>query len=236
MRQIESRARKACETYNMIADGDKIAVGVSGGKDSVALMCALSGLMRYYPKKFSLMAFTLDPCFGGAETDYSEITALCEGLNIPYIIKRTDLGKVVFKDRAEKNPCSLCARMRRGALHDLCVEHGCNKLALGHHMDDAVETFFLNLFHEGRVAAFSPVTYLSRKDITMIRPLILCTENDIINACKRAKLPIVKSICPKDGHSERQAMKEFIVAKDNEYPGFLKRTFTALSGAHVSNL
>ena len=236
MRQLESRARKALEIYHMIEEGDRVAVGVSGGKDSVALLYTLAALRRYYPKSFTLTAFTLDPCFGGVQTDYGPIEALCRELSVPYYIRRTDLGEIIFETRKEKNPCSLCARTRRGALHDLCVAHNCNKLALGHHMDDAVETFFLNLFYEGRIGAFSPVTYLSRKDITVIRPLILCTESDIVNAVRRAELPAVKSLCPRDGVSERQRMKEFIAAQEREHPGFLTRTFTALTRAHISGL
>lgn len=228
--------RKALQMYGMIQPGDKIAVAVSGGKDSVAMLLGLSGLRRYFGVDFSLAAITVDPRFDGCDTDYSEIESLCTESNIPYIIKRSDLGHVIFEERAEKNPCSLCARMRRGALHDICVENGFNKLALGHHMDDAVETFFLNLFHEGRIGAFSPVTYLSRKNITAIRPMILCTEQDIINAAARNSLPTVKSLCPMDGSSERQRIKEYISSMDKQYPGFLQRTFTAMQGSHINGL
>ncbi len=236
LRGIESRVRRACEMYGMIEDGDSVAVGVSGGKDSVALLCALAGLRRYLPQRFELCAFTLDPCFGGVQTDYSRIADMCRELRVPYSVKRTDIGRVVFEARREKNPCSLCARMRRGVLHDLCVENGAKKLALGHHMNDVVETFFLNLFHEGRVAAFSPVTYLTRKDITVIRPLVMCTEREVEGAVASGGLPVVKSLCPEDGKSERQAIKAFIEEREREYPHFLKRTFTALTNAHVSGL
>ena len=236
MRQIESKMRKALQMYNMIENGDRIAVAVSGGKDSVAMLLGLAGLRRYYGADFSIAAVTVDPRFDNNDTDYSGIEKLCADHDIPYIIKRSDLGHVIFEERKEKNPCSLCARMRRGALHDICVENGFNKLALGHHMDDAVETFFLNLFHEGRIGAFSPVTYLSRKNITAIRPMILCTEQDIINAAVRNSLPTVKSLCPMDGISERQKIKDYISSMDKEYPGFLQRTFTAMQGSHVNGL
>lgn len=236
MKRTEGKIRKACEIYNMIDAGDHIAVGVSGGKDSVALLAGLAALRRYYSKDFTLTALTLDPCFGRRPTDYSAITQLCRQYDIEHHIKVTNLGEVIFDIRREHNPCALCARMRRGALHDLCVAHGCNKIALGHHMDDAVETLFLNLFHEGRIAAFAPVTYLSRKDITQIRPLILCTEQEIAADVRRRGLPVVKSACPMDGVSQRQHIKEFIQQKEEEYPGFLHRTFTAMQQADVSHL
>ncbi len=236
MRQIESKMRKALQMYDMILPGDNIAVAVSGGKDSVSMLLGLAGLRRYYGVDFSLTAITVDPRFENRDTDYSGIEELCRRLYIPYFIKRSDLAHVIFEERNEKNPCSLCARMRRGALHDLCVEHGCNKLALGHHMDDAVETFLLNLFHEGRLGTFAPVTYLSRKNITAVRPMILCTERDIINASARNNLQIVKSPCPMDGNSERQKIKEYISSMDKEYPGFLQRTFTAMQGSHINGL
>lgn len=236
VRQLEGKIRKAVELYNLIRDGDCVGVGVSGGKDSLALLCGLSALRSYYPKSFSVKAIALDPCFGNKQADFSAVTKLCDTLGVEHIIKRTNLSEIIFDIRKEKNPCSLCARMRRGALHDLCVENGCNKIALGHNMDDVVETFYMNLFHEGRVAAFAPSTYLSRKDITMIRPLILCEENEVANAAKRSSLPVVKSLCPMDGFSERENIKNFIAEKEKEYPGFLVRTFTALQVGNISGL
>ena len=236
MRQLEGKIRKAIECYSLIEDGDVIGVGVSGGKDSLALLSGLAALRAYYPKNYSLVALTLDPCFGGSPADFSKITALCDSLNVQHIIKRSNLAEIIFDIRKEKNPCSLCARMRRGALHDLCIEHGCNKIALGHNMDDVVETFFMNLFNEGRIAAFSPSSYLSRKNLTMIRPLIFCEEREVENAVIRSCLPVVKSACPMDGHSERQRLLDFITEKEKDYPGFLQRTFTALQGGNVSGL
>ncbi len=234
MKMLEGRVRKACVQYDMINNGDRVAVGVSGGKDSVALLYCLAKLRSYCEIDFSLVAITVDPCFNNVETDYSAIEKLCEQLEVPLVIKRTELGNIIFDIRKEKNPCSLCARMRRGILHDLCVENGCNKIALGHHMDDVVETFFMNIFHEGRIASFQPKSYLSRKDITMIRPLVLCKEQEIINASKRENLPAVKSVCPKDGCSERQNMKEFINQKEKEYKNLTIKVFGALKRGNIS--
>ena len=236
MKTVEGKIRKADEIYRMIDDGDRIAVGVSGGKDSVALLCGLASYGSYAKKRFSLTALVLDPGFFNKPGDYSKVEELCEKLNLPMRLRRSDIGRVVFGTRGEKNPCSLCARMRRGALHNMAIESGCNKIAFGHHMDDAVETFFLNMFYEGRIAAFQPVTYLSRKNITLIRPLILCTESEVRSAVKRGNLPIVKSRCPVDGQSKRQEMKEFIGQKESEYPGFLKKTFAAMQKGDISGL
>lgn len=236
MKRLQSKIRKACDQYELIAEGDRIAVGVSGGKDSLALLVGLCELRRYYPQHFELTALSLDPCFGNRPADYSAITALCASYGVQHIVKRTNLAEVIFDIRQEKNPCALCARMRRGALHDLCVEHGLNKIALGHHLNDAVETFYMNLFHEGRLASFAPKSYLSRKDLYLIRPLILCEESEVANAAARSHLPVLKSACPQDGHSERQTIKEFIAAKEKDYPGFLRRTFTAMQSADISGL
>lgn len=233
MERLEGRVRRACEQYGMIAEGDRIAVAVSGGKDSFALLCCLANLRRYYEHGFSLCAITADGRFSGSDTDFSSVTALCDSLGVEHIIKRTNIGEVVFDIRDEKNPCSLCARLRRGSLHDICVERGFNKIALGHHMDDAVETFFMNLFNEGRVGCFSPVSYLSRKDITQIRPLVFCTEREIAAAVVRRGLVAVRSGCKRDGESERQAIKEFIAAQNKLYPDFLTRTFGAMMRSHI---
>ena len=228
MQRMLSYLRRAVDDYNMIEDGDKIAVGVSGGKDSVLLLCALASLRRFYPNKFELYAIILDPQFGGIQTDYSPIEKLCEEIQVPLTIKRTHIGEIVFDERREKSPCSLCARMRRGALHDACLELGCKKLALGHHYNDVVETFMMNLFSEGRIGCFSPVTYLSRKDIFMIRPLIYTPESEILSAVERLSLPIVKSRCPADGVTLRQTMKEKLAAMEIENPGVTEKIFGAL--------
>lgn len=234
MKTIEGKIRKACEYYGLIESGDRIAAAVSGGKDSLVLLCALAGLRRYLPESFELVALTLDGRFGGGDTDFSRVRALCDELGVEYRVKRTNLKEVVFDIREEPNPCALCARMRRGALHDMCVELGCNKIALGHHRDDAVETFFLNLFHEGRLGCFSPKSYLSRKGITQIRPMVFCDEGEVAAAALRHELPVVSSGCPRDGNSEREAVKQFIRQQEAEYPDFKSRTFGAIMRAHLN--
>ena len=182
--RILSHTRKAVEEYSMIEAGDKIAVGVSGGKDSLALLCALAKLKRVLGINYTIIALTIDMGIEGM--DFSEIATLCQELEIEYHVIKTRIYEIIFDVRKEASPCSLCSRMRRGALHDACKELGCNKLALGHHYDDVVETFMLNLFFEGRIGAFRPVTYLSRKDLTMIRPLIYTPEKEIKSFAKSA--------------------------------------------------
>ncbi|MBQ2774655.1 MAG: tRNA 2-thiocytidine biosynthesis protein TtcA [Clostridia bacterium] len=234
MQKLLSLVRSGCEHYNMIEEGDKIAVGLSGGKDSVALLVSLSELRRFYPNSFSLTAITLDPRFNGKDTDYSELEELCNRLSIPYIIKRTQLGDVIFNIREEKNPCSLCAKMRRGALHDAAKEAGCNKIALGHHMDDAAETFMMNLLNGGNIGSFRPVTYLSRKDIHMIRPMIFVREKDAARVVRKLNLPTVKSNCPADGNTERQQIKEFIASLESKYGDLPPKILGAMQRGSIS--
>ena len=236
MQNVEGKVRKACEMYGLIEEGDRIAVGVSGGKDSMALLHSLVEFSRYSPKSFSLVALVVDPQFGGSMTDYTSIEEYCKSKNIPISIRRSNLAEVIFDTRNEKNPCSLCARMRRGMLHDMTLEADCSKIALGHHMNDAVETLFLNLFHQGRLESFKVKTYLSRKNITMIRPLILCQEGEILSYTKSLNLPILASRCPMDGHTERERIKEFIREKEREYEGFTKKTFEAMQRGNISEL
>lgn len=220
-------ARKAIVQYDMLSDGDRVCVGVSGGKDSVALVLALSHLRRYIGIDFSIVAVTLDPRFFNKDTDYSSLEKLFSENDIEYVVKRTEIGPIIFDERKESNPCSLCARMRRGALHDIAKELNCNKIALGHHLDDAIETFYMNLWNEGRIGTFSPVTYLSRKDVTMIRPLVLACESDVIRAVNELKLPIVKSVCPMDGVSNRQNMKNFVIEKCKNDSSFRAKSLNA---------
>lgn len=235
MKKLLSLTRAAVDKYNMIEAGDKIAVGVSGGKDSLALLYALAKLRDFYPKPFSLVAITLDYQFNGVAEDYTEIEALCKELKVKYIVRRTNLWEVIFETRKEKNPCSLCAKMRRGLLHDTAVANGCNKVALGHHLDDAAETFLMNLLNGGKIGCFSPVSYLSNKKLYLIRPLIFAYEKDVDAAARRANLPVVKSRCPMDKVSNRQNMKELLSALEKDYPAVRKKIVGALERSHIDN-
>ena len=233
MRSLTGHVRAAIDKYNMIAPGDHIAVGISGGKDSMFLLHALSELRRYHSASFSLTGITIDPGFSNQEADYSEIEKFCADREIAYIIKRTSLAKVIFEDNKESSPCSLCARMRRGMLHNLCVENGFNKIALGHHLDDAVQTFFMNLLYGGKIGCFSPVTYLSRKDLTMIRPLIFCEETQIRSSVARLKIPVVKSACPVDGISARKDSADFIKTLEKDFPDIKSKIMGAMQRADL---
>lgn len=229
MQKLMSVMRAAMEKYEMIQPGDRIAVGVSGGKDSVTLLTALAEMRRFYPIPYQLEAVTLDMGFGG--TDYRPLQELCRRLRVRYTIKPTGIGPIIFESRKEENPCSLCARMRRGALHDAAKALSCNKIALGHHLDDAVETFYMNLFNGGRIGCFQPVTYLSRKDLTMIRPMVLAFERDVIRACRKRNLPVVKNPCPADGVTDRQKMKDLIRGLEKDYDRLRIKTIGAMQRA-----
>ncbi len=226
MKKILSCARRAIEDYNMISDGDKIAVGVSGGKDSLILLNMFYHLKMFYPKKFDFMGITLD--LGYSESDYSPVAEMCAQKGIEYRVVKTNIKQVVFDIRSESNPCSLCARLRSGAINSAAKENGCNKVALGHHNEDVIETFFLSLFYEGRINCFSPVTHLDRKDIYLIRPLIYTPESIIRGAAKRLNMPVCKNPCPADGYTKRQEMKEFVNEKDRLDHHFKDRIFNAI--------
>lgn len=229
MQKILGYMRKAIQEFDLIEDGDVIGVGVSGGKDSLVLLRGLYLLQRFIGIDYKLVAITLDPQFNGIKGDYSSVQKLCDEMGIEYILKRTQIGQIVFDVRKEEHPCSLCARMRRGALHDAAKEAECNKIALGHHRDDVVETFMMNLEIEGRIGCFSPKSYLSRKDITMIRPLVLSPEKAIRHAANTCKdIKVVKSKCPADGHTKRQEMKESLKQKEQNDKGYKDRIFGAL--------
>lgn len=234
MQILMSRMRAAMERYDMIAPGDRVAVGVSGGKDSLALLKGLAELRRFYPAPFEVVALTADPGFFGKEADYSAVQDMCDSLGVEYLIRRTELYKVIFETRKESNPCSLCARMRRGILHDMTKAAGCNKLALGHHMDDAAETFMMNLLSGGTIGSFRPVTYLSRKDLTVIRPMIFATEKEVASAARRENLPVVKSPCPMDKTSERQKVKELIAALEKDYPNLRGKITGAMQRGNIT--
>ena len=231
MQHILGLVRRCIDDYHMIQPGNRIAVGVSGGKDSLLTLTALARLRQFYPAPFALEAITLDT--GAPDMDFSGVAQLCCQLDVPYTVIPVPIYQVVFQERQEKNPCSLCAKMRRGILHDAAKEMGCNKIALGHHYDDVIDTFMLNLFHEGRIGAFLPVTYLSRKDITLIRPLLYVPEKDIRYFLSKNDLPTVKNPCPEDGHTEREKMKQMINGLDREYKGLKHRIFGAMQKGGV---
>lgn len=228
--QILSYVRRCVEDYDMIQPGDRIAVGVSGGKDSVTLLCALAGLKSFYPVPFTVEAFTLDMGHvdGGEGMDFSPIEALCRQLDVPFTLLTSEIHHIIFDLRQEKNPCSMCAKMRRGALHSALAERGIHKIALGHHFDDAVETFFLSLFYEGRISCFQPVTHLDRTNVWQIRPLLYCGEAMIRTNAQRMALPVIHNPCPADGFTKRQEVKELIRDLDHRYPGLKHRLFGAM--------
>ncbi len=226
MNKFTGLVRRCVEDYKMIEDGDKIAVGVSGGKDSVSLLCALANLRRYYPKRFELYAVTLSMGYG--EMEFSPIAELCRSLDVPFTLRETQLGKIIFEDRREKNPCALCAKMRRGALHDMISEMGISKIALAHHYDDAVETFLLSLFYEGRISCFQPVTWMSRTNITQIRPLLYVGEETIRSLVARHRLPVVENVCPMNGKSKREEVKTLLKTLAAQHPDLKSKIFGAM--------
>ena len=231
MKRILSYARRAIDDYDMIKDGSKIAVGVSAGKDSLTLLCAMAELRRFYPKKFELCAITVNMGFEGM--DLSPVRELCDRLGVEYHVLDTQIAKVIFEVRQEKNPCSLCAKMRRGALYGYARELGCDTVALGHHFDDVVETFMLNLFFEGRLGCFQPVTYLSNTGITLIRPMIYMPEKDVRYFSSKNDLPVVKSPCPADGNTEREEMKKLLNSLERENKGLRYRIFGAIQRGEI---
>jgi tRNA(Ile)-lysidine synthase TilS/MesJ len=232
LQQLLSSTRKALDDYQMIEDGDKIAIGVSGGKDSLTLLYALSGLRRFYPKKFELEAITVN--MGFKELDFSAVAALCKELSINYTVVESEIAEIVFDYRKESNPCSLCAKMRKGAFNAKAKELGCNKEAYAHHYDDVIETVMMSLIYEGRFHCFSPVTYLDRSDITLIRPLIYVEERDIKGFRNAFQLPVVKNPCPVDGYTKREYIKQLIKSMGSESPGLRERIFHAIQSSDVN--
>lgn len=231
MKRIITCVRKAVEDYDMIQDGDRVAVGVSGGKDSLVLLGALANLSRYYPKKFSVIGLTVDMGYG---LDYTEIKKYCESFGAEHKVKYTNIKEIVFDERKEPNPCSLCAKMRSGALNDFAIENGCTRVALGHHNEDVLETFFLSLMYEGRINCFPPVTYMDKTDLYRIRPLIYVREGDIKGAVRRLGVPVLHNPCPADGNTKRKEMKDLIARLNKEMnPGLKKRLFTAIKNSNI---
>lgn len=231
LQQLLSHTRKAVDEYQMIQEGDHIAVGISGGKDSLTLLYALHGLKRFYPNHFELSAITID--LGYEQCDFTPIKELCREMEITYHIVKTDIAQILFEERKEKNPCSLCAKMRKGALNQAVKEIGCNKIAYAHHKDDIIETMILSLFFEGRFYSFSPKTYLDRMDLTVIRPIMFVDEADVIGFKNKYNLPVVKSACPVDGYTKRQYAKDLLADLNRQYPGIKQRMFTAILNGNI---
>ena len=221
-----SLTRSCIDDYGMIKPGDRIAVGVSGGKDSIALLVLLAELRRFYPAPYELQAITLD--LGYEDMDFSPRRELCEKINVPYTVKETNIRHVVFDIKKDPNPCSLCSKMRRGALHTKAQELGCNKVALGHHFDDAIETFMLSLIYEGRISSFRPVTYLSRADLTVVRPMLYIHEKTVANFVRRQELPVVHNRCAADKNTKREDVKKLLYELEGRYPDLKKHIFGGL--------
>lgn len=232
LQQLLSFTRKAVDEYQMIEEGDKIAVGISGGKDSLTLLYALHGLQRFYPKHFTIEAITVDLGYEGF--NLNPIKTLCQELGVPYTIVKTDIAAIIFQERKESNPCSLCAKMRKGALNEKIKELGCNKVAYAHHKDDVIETMLLSLIYEGRFHSFSPRTYLDRMDLTVIRPLMFVEEADIIGFQNKYHLPVAKSPCPVDGYTKREYAKNLLRQINQENPGAKNRMFSAILNGSIS--
>ena len=226
MQKMLSYVRRAADHYHMIEEGDRIAVGVSGGKDSLTLLTALAQLRRFYPKKFEVVAITLE--MGYEDMDFSPVVELCRRLEVEYIRVPTQIKQIVFDIRKEENPWSLCATLRRGALHEAALAAGCHKVALGHHFDDAVETYMLSLFYEGRISCFKPVTYLDRKGVTLIRPLLYVPEYMVRSFARRYNMPVVFNPCPADGKTKREDVKTLLKTLEQQFPGVRDRVFGAM--------
>ena len=225
MQKLMGLVRRCVEDYEMIEDGDKIAVGISGGKDSLVLLRLLAALRSYHNKKFTLQAITIDMGLG---MDYSGIEEMCRELDVPYTIVKTEIGPIIFDYRKEKNPCSMCSKMRRGALNQALLDLDCNKLALGHHFDDAVETFMMSLIYEGRISCFQPVTHLDRTGVIQIRPMLYIHEKTVASFAQRENLPVLQNRCPVDKHTKREEIKELIFSLAKDYPDLKERIFGAM--------
>ncbi|MBE5955920.1 MAG: tRNA 2-thiocytidine biosynthesis protein TtcA [Lachnospiraceae bacterium] len=232
LQQLLSYTRRAVDDYQMIQEGDKIAIGISGGKDSLALLYSLAHLRIFYPKKFELEAVTVDLGFGNQ--DFDVIQKLCDELKVNYTIQKTDIAEIVFESRKETNPCSLCAKMRKGALNDRMKSLGCNKVAYGHHKDDIIETMLMSLIFEGRWHTFSPVTYLDRMDMTVIRPFMYLSEGEVQGFAKEYNLPVAKSPCPVDGYTKREYAKNLVTQLNEDHPGAKNRMFRAIINGNIT--
>ena len=226
MQRILSYMRKAIEEYNMIEKNDKIAICLSGGKDSITLLHAFKALQRFYPKKFELIAISINPGFEFFDTTL--LQNLCDNLEIPLFIEKTHAKEIVFDIRKEKNPCSLCANLRRGAINSVAVREGCNKIALGHNQDDVLETFLLNLFYTGSIGTFSPVSHMDRTGITLIRPLVYTPEKETKRFVKKNNLTVMPKVCPMEGTSKREDMRLMIFSLQKNIPMIRANLFGAI--------
>ena len=231
LQRLLSLTRQAVDDYALIDSGDKIAVGISGGKDSLTLLYALHGLKRFYPNEFELSAITVD--LGFENFDLSPVRSLCSELSVPFTVVPTDIGKILFETRKESNPCALCAKMRKGALNETAKQLGCNKIAYAHHRDDLIETMLLSLNYEGRFYAFSPKTFLDRTELTVIRPMIYVSEADVIGFKNRFSLPVCKNPCPVDGKTKREYVKQLTKQLNLQAPGVKERLFHAITEGNI---
>lgn len=231
MQKLLSYTRRAIDTYSMIEENDKIAIGISGGKDSLTLLYALAKLRDFYPKKFDIVAITVNLGIPGFNVD--EIKMLCQKLNVEYYIEDTEIYEIVFNARKEKSPCSLCAKMRKGALNNAITKLGCNKIAYAHHKDDIIETLFMSLLYEGRIHTFSPVTKLERANLTLIRPLMFCSEGEIKAFEKQNNLPVVSFKCPADGETKREYAKNLVKSLEADTPKAKERIFSAIINGKI---
>ena len=237
MKKILGNLRRAVNDYKMIADGDKIAVGISGGKDSLVLLDALARYQKFAPEKFELVGIHIDMGFKNGDTQGLEaVKAFFAERDIPLILEKTDIAEIVFDVRKEDNPCSLCSKMRRGALCSVANREGCNKVALGHHADDVLDTMLLSFFYEGRLSTFAPKSYMSRSDITVIRPLIYVSEGESAGAARRFEMPVIKSPCPADKFTKREDMKKIVEHICKEIPFAKDRMISAIQNPERYNL
>lgn len=237
MQKLLSLARKAISDYKMIEDGDKIAVGLSGGKDSITLLAVLAAYKKFAPEKFDLIAINIDMGFEDIDKNQVQATKdFCESVGVPLIIEKTDIAAIIFDERKEKSPCSLCSKMRRGALNNVAIEHGCNKLALGHHADDVIETMMLSLLYEGRFSTFMPISYMDKSKITLIRPLVYIEEKQINWTAKRLGLPVIFNPCPRDKHTKREDVKQLIRNLDEQFVDSKKHIMSAIFNPERNSL
>ena len=232
MQKILGYMRKAIDNYNMIEDGDKIAVALSGGKDSISMLMGFKNLQRFYPKKFDIVAVTINPGFPEFDTEF--LQDLCNDLDVPFIVENGHMQEIVFDIRNEKNPCSLCANIRRGMLNSIAIREGCNKIAVGHNEDDVLETFLMNLFYAGSINTFAPVSYMDRSKITLIRPLIYSPEKYIRSFVKRNNIKVMPKACPMDGYSKREDMKTFLANMQKQIPHVRANLYGAIKRGNIN--